>query len=64
MKMTAQQYHKAKKAAHDWKVSYTLSSDGSKHSFTCSNAMKNSHYLNMKDNPYVKDLTFSRNTGE
>lgn len=56
--MTAQAFHKAKKAEHNWTVVYTDSVSNKEVKFTCSNAMKRSHEIMMKDSPFVKNVRF------
>jgi hypothetical protein len=63
MKMTAQQYHKQKQAAHEWKVCYNDALTGKEHSFTCSTYMKRSHELLLSSNSFVKNVIFSKNLG-
>jgi len=60
MKMSSQQYNKLVRAQHDWTVVYNDAATGKEVKFTCSNAMKRSHELMMKDNPYVKNVQFKK----
>ena len=63
MKMTAQQFSKKKQAEHSWTVTYVDAATNKPCKFTCSNAMKNSHWMLMKNNSHVKDVVFTRGLG-
>ena len=60
MKLNAKQYHKKVQSTHDWIVSYNDSISGKEVKFSCSNAMKRSHEILMKNNPYVKNVVFKK----
>lgn len=60
MKMSGKPYNKVVRTQHDWKVSYTDVATGKEVTFTCSNIMKRSHEILMKDNQFVCNVKFMK----
>lgn len=59
-KLSSKQYNKLVRTQHDWKVSYTDVATGKEVTFTCSNIMKCSHEILMKDNQFVRNVKFMK----
>lgn len=59
-KISSKQYNKLVRTQHDWTVCYNDVATGKEVTFTCSNAIKRSHEILMKNNQFVRNVKFMK----